>query len=325
MSNYTKSIAVCMSTYNGEKYIREQIDSILRQDYKNLYLLIRDDGSTDTTCDIIQEYTLKNENVVFINTENRENVRPTKSFFLLLRYAFADPHAFDYYSFADQDDVWLPDKISRAVNILEEASESKYGKLYFSRKTVVDQNMNPLYEEDFEYYNDYFETVCPNLASGCTMVLDRTLVGYLIRHIPEAKWYHDAWAYRAGKTLGCTIVCDSQSGILYRRHEKTVTNLVRPETAETHLRTLSLASIIRSLLCSESDHYILYEMNDICDVFEPEMIENGDAELCYCFRNYRNHLIARLKLLGIMYKRGLGKRNIATQSLWSYKIIRKRI
>ena len=94
-------VAVLMSTYNGEKYIRDQIDSILSQIKVNVTLFIRDDGSTDSTVKIITQYTEKYSNIKFWVGEN---IGVGNSFMQLL-YSLTDE--FDYYAFSDQDDIWL--------------------------------------------------------------------------------------------------------------------------------------------------------------------------------------------------------------------------
>lgn len=112
------TVSVLMSTYNGAKYIREQIDSILNQKDVNVELLIRDDGSSDNTAEICKEYQKKNTNIRFYQGEN---IGVGKSFMELLKKA---PEA-DYYSFSDQDDVWLEDKLSRAVKMIKIAECSR--------------------------------------------------------------------------------------------------------------------------------------------------------------------------------------------------------
>ena len=105
-----------MSTYNGEKYIKTQLDSILAQDYEEIDLLIRDDGSTDSTREILSAYAKKYSSITWYSGKN---IGVQKSFFDLILKANLER---DYYAFADQDDKWLPGKISRAVSILKEKS-----------------------------------------------------------------------------------------------------------------------------------------------------------------------------------------------------------
>lgn len=101
-------IQILMSTYNGSRYIRTQLDSIIAQNIVNKELLIRDDGSTDDTVAIIEEYQRKYSWICYYK---EKNVGVQKSFFDLLKQA--DSSA-DYIAFADQDDEWLPDKLKRS-------------------------------------------------------------------------------------------------------------------------------------------------------------------------------------------------------------------
>ena len=108
-----KKVQILMSTYNGEKYVNEQIDSLLQQDHTNLEILIRDDGSKDSTVSILEEYHKENPNIKLIIDKNKGVI---SSFFELAMKASEEA---DYFAFCDQDDYWKPQKISRAVNLLE--------------------------------------------------------------------------------------------------------------------------------------------------------------------------------------------------------------
>ena len=107
-----QSVCVMMSTYNGERYLEEQVLSILNQKGIETYLIIRDDGSTDNTCRILDKLCLLNTDR--IKVYKGKNIGYNKSFLKLLGYA----EGYDYYAYADQDDYWLPDKCLRAINIL---------------------------------------------------------------------------------------------------------------------------------------------------------------------------------------------------------------
>ena len=99
-------INIVMSTYNGEQFLAEQIDSIQQQTFKDWQLLIRDDGSSDQTPEIIKSFVAQDPRIVFINEHDRENFGVIKNFFTLIKHDKAD-----YYFFSDQDDVWLEDKL----------------------------------------------------------------------------------------------------------------------------------------------------------------------------------------------------------------------
>lgn len=133
MKKESPSVAVIMATYNGERYIRDQLQSIVEQDYPNLTLIIRDDGSTDRTLDIIQEYVSKYPWIMLI--PGCKNLNVPESFYIILRKC----GEYDYYAFADQDDIWIPQKISRAVEALESISGGG-PLLYYSAFDYVDTN-----------------------------------------------------------------------------------------------------------------------------------------------------------------------------------------
>ena len=131
-------INVLLSTYNGELYIAEQLDSLLRQTViDNMKIIIRDDGSTDSTLKIIEEYKSKNSNIIFYRGEN---LKPAKSFWHLLQNC----DEADYFAFCDQDDVWDEDKLEVAINQLKEHDDVP--ALYFSDARVVDSELNLLSE-----------------------------------------------------------------------------------------------------------------------------------------------------------------------------------
>lgn len=107
--NMCPAVAVLMSTYNGEKYIKEQLDSIFNQKEVQVTLYVRDDGSTDRTLDIVQSYS----NTVLLPFD--ENKGPGLSFMTLLYHVMSLPTQYDYYAFADQDDIWMDEKLIKAI------------------------------------------------------------------------------------------------------------------------------------------------------------------------------------------------------------------
>ena len=122
-------LTVLMSTYNGEKYLRNQLDSILAQQLPEgmeLKVVVRDDGSTDSTLAILEEYTKNNNDKVSYYIG--ENLKPARSFWHLVHNCEQS----DYYSYSDQDDVWFPDKLSRAINAIERIRGGKTDLSYIA-------------------------------------------------------------------------------------------------------------------------------------------------------------------------------------------------
>ncbi len=209
-----KTILVMMSTYNGEKYLREQIDSILNQktDYE-VHLRIRDDGSKDGTCDVIEEYMANYPNKVEII--RGENLGYNGSFFSLIRGA----EGYDYYSISDQDDVWLPDKLQIACDAIDNVKED-IPVLYASTSYLVLDDLVPYgttrkKERDMAMYNTIIQNICP----GHTQVMNNRLLAMLKADIDTSRIYvYDSWIQNVANLYG-RIVFDNDSHTYYRQYE----------------------------------------------------------------------------------------------------------
>lgn len=207
--NSKNRVQVLLSTYNGEQYVKEQIDSILQQSVQ-VELLIRDDGSTDKTISILQEYEKNYSN---IKVHYGTNVGVIDSFFILV--SLANKEDFSYFALADQDDVWLPNKLKRAIWLLEK----KGGFVYCSDKQLVDENLSPL--PTGVLYNkvktEFGNALVENMCTGCTCVINKELLCLLQVGKPEFTVMHDFWIYLVGTCFG-TVIYDEKSYILYRQH-----------------------------------------------------------------------------------------------------------
>ena len=213
------AVAVLMSTYNGEAYLREQIDSILSQERVRVTLYVRDDGSVDRTEEILSEAAARDRRVIFINPGGGQNLGVCGSFLTLVRYALADNPEVQYFSFSDQDDVWNRNKLIRAVHFLRKAGSSPKGKLYISNKTIADAGLSRLREEHMRIQNDLFDAFWPNVVAGCTMVFDRALASCTSKYIPGREFFHDAWVLRTARIIDARVIFDRYAGsMLHRQH-----------------------------------------------------------------------------------------------------------
>lgn len=207
-----KKVAVLLSSYNGEKYIKEQVDSILNQTYKNIEIYIRDDGSKDNTLKILNEYS-KRANIHIIPGKN---VGFIKSFFELLK----ECDSADFYAFCDQDDVWLENKIEKAINKLDDSKP----KLYISDYDYYDENMQ--FQSHSQFYKktkipSFEKSLIECIAPGMTMVFNKKLRDIIIKQIPSKCCYHDWWVYQVATSFG-EVIYDSAVTVKYRRHSKNV-------------------------------------------------------------------------------------------------------
>ena len=205
------SIAVIMSTYNGERYVRDQIESVLVQDAPNVRLYIRDDGSSDETPAILAAY----ERAGLATVTYGSNIGAASSFFSCLKNA----QPADYYAFCDQDDLWLTDKLSRATAMLENATESQKRKplLYCSELHYCDENLHythssHLNKRGVSFATQLYETIC----SGNTMVFNEALRAEILHRGWDGAFLHDWWTSLVACAFG-NIMWDEESRIMYRR------------------------------------------------------------------------------------------------------------
>lgn len=204
-------VAVLMSTYNGEKYIKEQIDSIVSQKGNfELDLWVRDDGSSDSTISILNEFQEKKS----LRWYTGENMGPGKSFIDLLYRA----KGYDYYAFSDQDDVWLPSKIQKGIDVLCRCEKEA---LYFCNAEYVDQELKSLGGTTYKSNvpTDCFSAILNPGYLGCTMVLNAELASVIQLHeFPQVLFIHDAFVARVCAAVGGEIKYDKNTYIKYRQH-----------------------------------------------------------------------------------------------------------
>lgn len=214
-------VTVLLSAYNGEKYIAEQIDSVLAQRDIKVHLLIRDDGSLDGTLAILEKYRKKDSRVDYCQGDN---LGPGKSFFELLRLCGES----DFYAFCDQDDVWDNDKLLCAIQELEKGS-SDVPSLYHSNLRVVDEKLKFIrlaHKEPLKSLNKY-SAFAQNRATGCTIVFNHVAKELILAHIPDANVLHDSWMYLSCSILG-QVFYDFTPHISYRQHKENVVGMHRP-------------------------------------------------------------------------------------------------
>ena len=208
-------VKVLMSTYNGQKYLREQLDSILNQEGIEVSILIRDDGSQDGTIEILSEYAEKYPNIELIEGDNLGFAQS----FMGLIYKANEYSDIDYFAFSDQDDVWQPAKLSSAVRMLEKMNNSRM-RLYFSNTMAVDENLTPLFKTHTQstLRLDKAASLVRYFILGCTMVFDKNLVEFVSKHKPVYQvLMHDLWIHQTCAFFG-EIVYDDEPRILYRQH-----------------------------------------------------------------------------------------------------------
>ena len=276
-------VAVIMSTYNGEAYLNEQINSILNQKDVDTTLFIRDDGSCDKTLEILDAY--KSERVV-VTVGNNLGVGYS---FMQQLYDIETP--FDYYAFSDQDDIWLDNKLVSAINMIKVISGPA---VYCSNQLLVDEE-GKQFDKRFKTPIDtsYMRILCNNDVTGCTMVWNAPLNQLIVdaKRRPSTsllkKRMHDVWIAMVAAVAGC-VVYDEKAYILYRQHSNNVVGVKHRSIVLNWLNKIKNPALRngRSALAKE----IIEKYEDVID--EPAIIEQLTV-----IADYRSNILMKLNVL----------------------------
>ena len=211
-------VEILLSVYNGERFLPELLDSLRKQTYRNFGLIVRDDGSTDRSLQILREFGAADSPGVSVT--KGENIGPVGSF----NEALSESRT-KYVMFCDQDDVWFPDKIEKTLKKMKEAEEAFGGDiplLVHSDLCVTDRNLTVSENSYFKFQNldvrncSLNRLLLQNVPTGCTMMVNRPLVK-LAGPIPEAAVMHDHWFSLVASAFG-KIVCLDEPTLYYRQH-----------------------------------------------------------------------------------------------------------
>lgn len=204
-------LAVLLSSYNGEKFIKEQIDSILAQqgDFE-LDLWVRDDGSSDSTPQILEEYAQSGK----LRWYTGDNLKPAKSFMDLLLHC----PGYDYYAFADQDDYWHPEKLQISLNLLKDCT---CPAISFANARLVDGQLQSLGRNVYKKppRRDFYSLVCGSNIIGCTMTFNSQLARLVQeKPMPDELFMHDYYLLNLCTLYDGVVVYDETPHMDYRQH-----------------------------------------------------------------------------------------------------------
>lgn len=207
-------VNVLISTYNGAKYIKEQLDSIFAQTYQEFRVYIRDDGSSDDTLNIIADY-IKNQHLQNrVTVIEGANVGFCCSFFELLKVAKDG----DYWAFCDQDDVWYPDKLLLAVNWMR-GKEPDMPLLYHSAFSIGNEDLSEITKyEPAPFRYQFYNSITSNVFFGFAITINRALYERLVLADPTQIKYHDWFAAMITAAFGYYHI-SHQIMAVHRQHE----------------------------------------------------------------------------------------------------------
>ncbi len=273
-------IIVLMSTYNGEKYLRQQIESILNQKDCMIELFVRDDGSSDTTINILDEYRELNQ----LSWYSGEKLGAAKSFYdLLLRASGCE-----YYAFADQDDIWDEDKLYNAINALKKYESEP--AIYYSNARITDEHGNDVGINTYKVkQNVNFEGfVCSGGALGCTMVLNRKLRQIAINGgMPDKIIMHDDYLTSLNLSLEGRVIYDHAPHMSYRQHNNNVIGIPTNLKQAIQSRYQTFVTPVKVSIAEQTF--------DIIERFN-ELIPHKNIKFLYKVAHYRNKLLNRVYL-----------------------------
>lgn len=274
-------VAIFLATYNGEKYLKEQLASIKSQDHTNWTLHITDDGSTDKTLDIIAEFSKSVTQTVKVYEGPRKGF--AQNFLNLVRNT--DITA-SFFAFCDQDDIWKQDKISYALDCVRSHREKK-ATVFFSRTELINEvneciGFSPLFNKKPSLNNALIQSI----GGGNTMLFNSE-TRQLIAKIPlEMKVIsHDWITYQIVEACGGTVIYSEKPTILYRQHESNIIG------SNKGLRNLILRfKIMLSGSMSEWNEANL----KILELYQSHLTENSKSIICNFIKMRESSLSRRI-------------------------------
>lgn len=272
------NIQVLLSTYNGENFLREQIESLIHQEGVNIKILVRDDGSIDNTLQILRAYESEGK----LSVIKGRNIGWRQSFMQLV----AQSGDCDYYAFCDQDDIWLPNKLKIALAQLEKMPKSQ-PNLYCS---------NLIYYKNGTEYGlirkkapklTLHLALMRSLSAGCTMVFNRELRDMVADNKPRNVTAHDFWLYQVASLLG-NVYYDMNSYILYRQHSE---NQIGASISKKSIWKKRIESARKNFTCNDRQ----FAAKELLRLYSP-MITDENREIVERVAYYDRNFFSRLKL-----------------------------
>ena len=287
-----QKVDILLATYNGEKYIKEQVESILNQTYENIQIIISDDCSTDKTRQVLKEYE-NNEKIKIFYQE--KNLGYVKNFEFLLKQVESN-----LYMLSDQDDVWKKEKVEKSV----EKIESEKLDLVFGDLEVVDENLNTLYKsynrymhlihKIKKYQKDYRLQYLYNCMTGCTIISRKNWIDKVLPFPTNSKYViHDYW-------IGLIIALNGKVGyldtpyILYRQHGTNQVGTKKASKQYNELKKVRDMSI--DIRIGTFETYVMHE-----EIFDEKLRKQNKKALEY-FKMLKNKKNFNFRQWGIFFR-----------------------
>lgn len=224
-------IDILMATYNGGQFLAQQLDSIFNQTFTDFKIIVRDDGSTDDTLDILSNYQQLYPNKIVILQDTLKNLGPCQNFGTLMQHSTAP-----YSAFCDQDDIWLSQKLEKNIALLQaiENEDKQTPCLIFSDMQSIDDNDNLLHSSVWEWlhlhpeYTSLNRLLVQNIPHGCTMLFNKALREITLP-LPSEAILHDHWLMLTVSLFGKTRF-SRETLVQLRSHTGNVTRNIHTST-----------------------------------------------------------------------------------------------
>jgi glycosyltransferase involved in cell wall biosynthesis len=282
-------VAILLCTYNGARFLAEQLDSLETQTHQNWVVIASDDGSIDQTLDILREYQAK-----WPAEKLRIRSGPQKGFCQNFLSLASDPEIkADYYAFCDQDDVWLPPKLTTGISSLINHGEMSHSTplLYGGKTKYVDENLNELCQSaSFNYPKVFRNALVQTLAGGNTLIFNNASKALLERARDDRPASHDWWLYLLVSGAEGICIFDNCPQVLYRQHRKSIVGGNR-----------TFFSKVKRLYCLVGGEFkTLISMNvDALSQYKEIISKNSSDTLETFVKMRRSSLLMRVRLFSI--------------------------
>lgn len=253
-------VEILVATYNGDRYLAEQLDSLLAQTERGIRILIRDDGSTDGTAGILDEYEQKYPQKIRVIRDAIRCGGPTPNFMELVKHAEGE-----YIMFCDQDDVWKKEKVGETLRVMRERERQKgrdFPLLVFSDYIVADAALNPVPVREkqlqvYGYRTDFRHLLVQNYVTGCTVMMNRAAYRLMGAYDSRIRM-HDWWAAQYVSALG-EVVHLPEKLMYYRQHGDNVVSAVNVRSFSYRIEKLLDRSTRSNLNLNFAEARLLYE------------------------------------------------------------------
>ena len=288
-----EKVDILLATYNGEKYLEEQLNSILNQTYSNFKLIISDDCSTDDTRNIIKKYAQKDDRIKYFFQE--KNLGVISNFEFLLEKVESE-----FFMFSDQDDIWKENKIEKSF----EKQKEKNADLIYTDLEVVDSNLTTIYNSYWKLkgiyhkikkYNNFNSLYLNNFVTGCTILTKTSILDKCLPLPKESKYVlHDYWIALIASQNG-TIDYVEEALIKYRQHKD---NKVGSKKRSNSIE--SFEELRKLFIDVKIEHFTVFVNND--SKFEKQEIKDLNKKSLEYFESLKNVKIINLKNWSLFFK-----------------------